>query len=203
MQKNQPFACGAPPNHIEKAKLSMKGRQVPSANYLDFLITKRKVYGEIEGSILSTYNVIDTKGLDKSLKKCCKDEIGGDFAFPGLGASSDFAISVLRKLVYEDSQLAKMSCRCVAVAVAAATAVKRNLHDISPVEWRVYNRIVINVRTCRCLDAVASHFCKLSISHSHSYVEYKNIIPLLIVGNSVEYEKSYLHLGLRMTKLFT
>lgn len=183
----------------------MKGRQVPSANYLNLLIAKRKVYAEIEGSILWTYNVIDTKGLDKSLKKCCKYEIGGDFAFPGLGASLDFAMSVLRKLVYEDSQLAEMSCRCVAVAVAAATAVKRNLHDISRVEWRVYNRIVINVRTCRCLHAVASHYCILSISHSPymTQVEYKNIIPILIDGNSLEYEKSLLHLGLRMTELFT
>lgn len=157
------FACGAPANHIEKAKLSMKGLQVLSANYLDLLIAKRKVHAEIESSILWTYNVIDTKGLDKSLKKCCKYEIGGDFAFPGLGASLHFAISVLRKLVYEDSQVAEMSCRCVAVAVAAATAVKRNLHDtsISPVEWSVYNRIVINVRTCRCLDAVTSHYCIL------------------------------------------
>lgn len=165
----------------------MKDRQVPSANYLDLLIAKRKVYAEIEGSILWTYNVIDTKGSDKSLKKCCKYEIGGDFAFPGLDASLDFAISVLRKLVYEDSQLAEMSCRCVAVAVAAATAVKRNLHDISPVEWRVYNRIVINVRTCRCrLTLQHTIYFTLSLSDTIT-VEYQNIIPILTDGNSLEY----------------
>lgn len=149
-------------------------------------------------------NLIDTKGLYKSLKTCCKYEIGGDFAFPGPGASLDFAISVLRKLVYEeDSQLAEMSYRCVAVAVAAATAVKRNLHDISPVEWRVYNRIVINVRPCRCRLTLLHTV--LSISHSPylTRLEYKNIVPILIDGNSLEYEKSLLHLGLRMTELFT
>lgn len=123
--------------------------------------------------------------------------------FPGLGASLDFAISVLRKLVYEDSQLAEMSCRCVAVAVAAATAVKRNLHDISPVEWRVYNRIVINVRTCRCrLSLLHTIYFTLSLSHTIT-VEYQNIIPTLTDGNSLEYEKSLLHLGLRMNKSFS
>lgn len=73
-----------------------------------------------------------------------------------------------------------MPCRCVAVAVAAATAVKRNLHDISPVEWRVYNRIVINVRTCRCLDAVASHSPYLTLVEYLQ--EYYLYVPILIDG---------------------
>jgi len=62
-------------------------------------------------------------------------------------------------------------------------------------KWCCDHGLSLNISKCKPMI--------IGYSRLHTQLDYTNIIPISINGNSLEYEKSLLNLGLRMNEIFT